>query len=168
MKNPLKISSGHLFSEIVRITLLNFNFFLTVGIFFFQIRNLMLSLNLKLCLAVSRGGMVYEKPFKDILWSLIFRNCPNYVTKLQFFLTVGIFFFQIRNLMLSLNLKLCLAVSRGGMVYEKPFKDILWSLIFRNCPNYVTKLQFFSDGWNLFFSNQEFNALIEPEVVSCS
>ena len=40
--------------------------------------------------------------------------------------------------MLSLNLKLCLAVSRGGMVYEKPFKDILWSLIFRNCPNYVT------------------------------
>ena len=70
--------------------------------------------------------------------------------------------------MLSLNLKLCLAVSRGGMVYEKPFKDILWSLIFRNCPNYLTKIQFFSDGWNLFFSNQEFNADIEPEVVSYS
>ena len=64
--------------------------------------------------------------------------------------------------MLSLNLKLCLAVSRGGMVYEKPFKDILWSLIFRNCPNYVTKLQIFSYGWNLFFSNEEFNAVIEP------
>ena len=73
-----------------------------------------------------------------------------------------------RNLMVTFTLKLCLTVSRGGMVYEKPFKDILWSLIFRNCPNYVTKLQFFSDGWNLFFSNQEFNAVIEPEVVSCS
>ena len=36
------------------------------------------------------------------------------------------------------------------------------------CPNYVTEIQFFSDGWNLFFSNQEFNAVIEPEVVSCS
>ena len=128
----------------------------------------MLSLNLKLCLAVSRGGMVYEKPFKDILWSLIFRNFRITLLKFNFFLTAGIFFFQIRNLMLSLNLKLCLAVSRGGMVYEKPFKDILWSLIFRNCPNYLTKIQFFSDGWNHFFSNQEFNADIEPEVVSCS
>ena len=168
MKNLLKISSGHLFSEIFRITLLKFNFFLTAGIIFFQIRNLMLSLNLKLCLAVSRGGMVYEKPFKDILWSLIFRNFRITLLKFNFFLTAGIFFFQIRNLMLSLNLKLCLAVSRGGMVYEKPFKDILWSLIFRNIPNYVTEIQFFSDGWNLFFSNQEFNAVIEPEVVSCS
>ena len=83
----------------------------------------MLTLNLKLCLTVSRGGMVYEKPFKD---------------------------------------------SRGGMVSEKPFKDILWSLIFRNCPNYVTEIQFFSDGWNHFFSNQEFNGDIEPEVVSYS
>ena len=36
MKNLLRISSGHLFSEIVRITLLNFNFFLTAGIFFFS------------------------------------------------------------------------------------------------------------------------------------
>ena len=128
----------------------------------------MLTLNLKLCLTVSRGGMVYEKPFKDILWSLIFRNCPNYVTEIQFFLTAGIIFFQIRNLMVTLNLKLCLTVSRGGMVYEKPFKDILWSLIFRNCPNYVTEIQIFSDGWNHFFSNQEFNADIEPEVVSYS
>ena len=129
----------------------------------------MLTLNLKLCVTVSRGGMVYEKPFKDILWSLIFRNIPNYVTEIQFFSDGWNLFFQIRNLMLSLNLKcVCFTVSRGGMVYEKPFKDILWSLIFRNIPNYVTKLQFFSDGWNLFFSNQEFNAVIEPDVVSYS
>ena len=66
--------------------------------------------------------------------------------------------------MLTLNLKLCLTVSRGGMVYEKPFKDILWSLIFRNCPNYVTEIQFFSDGWNHFFSNQEFNADIDLKL----
>ena len=63
MKNLLKISSGNLFSEIFRITLLKFNFFLTAGIIFFEIRNLMLTLNLKLCLTVSRGGMVYEKTF---------------------------------------------------------------------------------------------------------
>ena len=112
MKNLLKISSGHLFSEIVRITLLKFKFFLTAGIIFFQIRNLMLTLNLKLCLTVSRGGMMYEKPFKDILWSLIFRNCPNYVTEIQIFSDGwNHFFFQIRNLMVTLNLKLCLIVS---------------------------------------------------------
>ena len=110
MKNLLKIFSGHLFSEILRITLLKFNFFLTAGIIFFQIKNLMLTLNLKLCVTVSRGGMVYEKPFKDILWSLIFRNIPNY----------------------------------------------------------ITEIQFFSDGRNHFFSNQEFNADIEPEVVCYS
>ena len=110
MKNLLKIFSGHLFSEILRITLLKFNFFLTAGIIFFQIKNLMLTLNLKLCVTVSRGGMVYEKPFKDILWSLIFRNIANY----------------------------------------------------------VTEIQFFSDGWNHFFPNQEFNADIEPEVVCYS
>ena len=39
---------------------------------------------------------------------------------------------------------------------------------FQKFPNYVTEIQFFSDGWNHFFSNQEFNAIIEPEVVSCS
>ena len=46
------------------------------------------------------------------------------------------------------------------MDYEKPFKDILWSLIFRNIANYVTEIQFFSDGWNHFFPNQEFNSFV--------
>ena len=58
----------------------------------------MVTLNLKLCFTVSRGGMVYEKPFKDIPWSLIFRNCPNYVTEILIF----------SDLMVTLNLKLCL------------------------------------------------------------
>ena len=32
----------------------------------------------------------------------------------------------------------------------------------------LLKFNFFSDGWNHFFSNQEFNGDIEPEVVSYS
>ena len=64
--------------------------------------------------------------------------------------------------MVTLTLKLCLTVSRWGIVYEKLFKNILWSHIFRNCPNYVTEIEFSSDSWNKNFSNVEFNGDIDP------
>ena len=113
MKNLLKISSGHLFSEIVRITLLKLNFFLTAGIIFFQMRNLMVTLNLKLCFTVSRGGWCMKNLLKISSGHLFSEIVRITLLKFNFFLTAGIIFFQIRNLMVTLNLKLCLTVSRG-------------------------------------------------------
>ena len=70
--------------------------------------------------------------------------------------------FQIWNLMVTLTLKLCLTVRRWGMLYEKLFKNILWSHISRNCPNYVSEIEFFPDGLDKKFSNLEFNGDIDP------
>ena len=47
-------------------------------------------------------------------------------------------------------------------MYEKVFKDIVWSHIFRKYRNFVTLIEIFSDGLDKKFSNLEFNGDIDP------
>ena len=70
--------------------------------------------------------------------------------------------------MVTLTLKLCLTVSRWGMLHEKVFKDIVWSHIFRKYRNFVTLIENCLDGWKKKISNLVFNGDIDPNLLSYS
>ena len=59
-------------------------------------------------------------------------------------------------------------------MYEKVFKDIVWSHIFRKYRNFVTLIENSLDGWkkkifkNIMWSNLVFNGDIDPNLLSYS
>ena len=53
-------------------------------------------------------------------------------------------------------------------MYEKVFKDIVWSHIFRKYRNFITLIENSLDGWKKKISNLVFDGDIDPNLLSYS